>query len=728
MNRDSTGKYNAKGGLPNTHKNLLSAEKSPFFYPSDPRLPRQQHIIHTTPRGTTTASVVHTQKQQLDDEHKTGIFGTVCNLVVGIIGAGIVGIPYAIKKSGLVAGLLMTILSAVACDKSLRLLIETAKHVDVTSYETLFEAAFGARGFKTMCAIMFVMSYGAMVSYLMIIKDMLSMLLGIDPEDEPMRRAAMIIATLAVALPLSSQRDVADLSKTSRLSVLCYICIVLFVAMCSPISTSLQSNGGWYPTVTESIIRPDTFFAGFGVLTFAFVCQHSAFILAGSLERPTRDRWAKVTRVSLAFSGTLAVTCGVAGYVAFLDQTNGNVLLNMERIQSTNPLLGPLNKVAQVMLLTCMFFVYPMDAFVLRHVSMVLLFKGRAAHDGMDHLVLARPDRRILLTMALYMLTLLPALLLQNLGSVLSVTGSVAASALSYICPGASYLAVHGAEFKKLVSENWTWGNPDCKAGIILEMQRSRGGNTTEQQALSALSSDTENDDTSTTLNNKRWLLLYCCTTMNETVQWVIGRSAWYLCLMPIWMAIANYGQSSLLEYAEQEATKSPLPIKPLGKISHKRILSDRAMGLHTPDFINITRDIVGAVINEKSPLLQMDLKTHPLTEARKSYSIPDNLDSTTLEGGTLHSISIPNKKAVLVDKSKTIKPTGGVNRAIGAAIASANAAAALGVSDIGQENAVDEDDPQSDFPTIYDFVLAIFFITLGAVAMVAGLYSVFAP
>lgn len=103
-----------------SHNKRLSVEQSPFFHPSDPRLPKQH--IHTTPRGTTT--VVHTQKQPiLDDEHKTGVFGTVCNLVVGIIGAGIVGIPYAIKKSGLVAGLAMTILSAVACDKSLRLLV-----------------------------------------------------------------------------------------------------------------------------------------------------------------------------------------------------------------------------------------------------------------------------------------------------------------------------------------------------------------------------------------------------------------------------------------------------------------------------------------------------------------------------------------------------------------------------------------------------------------------------
>ena len=54
--------------------------------------------------------------------------------------------------------------------KSLRLLIETAKHVGVPSYERLAEASFGKMGFNTISFAMFIMSYGAMVGYMIIIK------------------------------------------------------------------------------------------------------------------------------------------------------------------------------------------------------------------------------------------------------------------------------------------------------------------------------------------------------------------------------------------------------------------------------------------------------------------------------------------------------------------------------------------------------------------------------
>ena len=79
-----------------------------------------------------------------------------------------------------------------------------------------------------MCGIMFNNSYGAMVSYLLIIKEMLPVLLGIDPSDEPMKRAVMVIATLLVIFPLSSQRDMADLTKLLA-SVPFVICALYFL-------------------------------------------------------------------------------------------------------------------------------------------------------------------------------------------------------------------------------------------------------------------------------------------------------------------------------------------------------------------------------------------------------------------------------------------------------------------------------------------------------------------
>jgi hypothetical protein len=64
----------------------------------------------------------------------------------------------------------------------------------------------------------------------MIIKDMLSLLFGIDEADESMRQEAVVIATFMVALSLSSQRDMADLAKTSRFSFMFYLFIALFIA------------------------------------------------------------------------------------------------------------------------------------------------------------------------------------------------------------------------------------------------------------------------------------------------------------------------------------------------------------------------------------------------------------------------------------------------------------------------------------------------------------------
>ena len=148
---------------------------SPFFAPSTPRVLRPI----STPGGT----FVRMEKKEVDKESKSSVVGTSGNLINAIVGAGIVGIPYAMRESGLVAGIFMVILCAFLTDKSLRLLIETAKHIDVPSYEVLAEASFGKAGFYFISINMFIMAYGAMISYLMIIKDTLPPLLGIAVEN-----------------------------------------------------------------------------------------------------------------------------------------------------------------------------------------------------------------------------------------------------------------------------------------------------------------------------------------------------------------------------------------------------------------------------------------------------------------------------------------------------------------------------------------------------------------
>jgi hypothetical protein len=75
-------------------------------------------------------------------ETKSGLIGVSSNLVNSIVGAGIIGIPYAMRQSGIVVGLMLLILVAYLTDKSLRIIIEVAcfhpklKHLGVLTYGT----------------------------------------------------------------------------------------------------------------------------------------------------------------------------------------------------------------------------------------------------------------------------------------------------------------------------------------------------------------------------------------------------------------------------------------------------------------------------------------------------------------------------------------------------------------------------------------------------------------
>jgi sodium-coupled neutral amino acid transporter 11 len=405
----------SKGTPANTTSTAAAPPPSPFFAPQTPH----REVVQQTPGGTRRKVQ---EKTGAVPENKSSLAGCTANLINAIVGSGIVGIPYAVKMAGFGAGLFLIIMCAILTEKSLRLLIFTAKHLHVPSYETAAEAAFGVIGFRFIALNMFIMAYGAMLSYLMIVKDSFSLMVGVDPDDLYMKRAILVAVSLTIMVPLSSQRDMANLSFTSRFSVVIDSILVLLVAINAPISESMERIGGISTLFTASqIIHWDTIFVGLGVLSFAFVCQHSAFIIAGSLDRPTVKRWSNVTRSALMLCACLALTCGATGYLGFLDDTQGNVLNNLSDTSVSA-------MAARGMLGVTMLFVFPLECFVARHVCVVILFQGRRAHEGDDSTILNRRDRRIGLTVLLYLIAVVPAAAFEDLGPVLAISGAVGGS------------------------------------------------------------------------------------------------------------------------------------------------------------------------------------------------------------------------------------------------------------------------------------------------------------
>jgi solute carrier family 38 (sodium-coupled neutral amino acid transporter), member 11 len=532
-------------------------EKSPFFRPSSNH--RVVVVQQRTPGGTRRTI----QKQESITENKSTIAGAASNLINAIVGAGIVGIPFALRQAGFVSGVLLIIACAFITEKSLRLLVFTAKHVHVPTYETLAEACFGVIGFRFVAINMFFTAYGAMVSYLMIVKQTLGTLLLGDEEDIDagraialdsvyMRRTILLIVSLAVMLPMASKRDMADLAQTSRFNVVIDSLLVALVAFNAPIREAAE-HAAEQSEPANMWFRGGTIFVGLGVLSFAYVCQHSAFIIAGSLEKPTAKRWSTVTGGALVLCCILNLICGIMGYLGYREETQGNILENLGR----DSLSG---NIARGMLGTTMLFVYPIESFVTRHACIVLLFSGRMAHEGDDAHILARPDRRIGLTTALYIMAVVPAALATDLGPVLALTGAVGGSCLSYLGPGLVYLGVHGERFLDLARNSFGKNSENSQTEKALE----EGTDASEATPLVGGILLQPNDSFRVSPNGTENDGIVVCGIWNHIVWFAIG--------MPIWCSIARIGKSYLQEHVTEMAMKSPHPIR-IGDVEYKRVL-----------------------------------------------------------------------------------------------------------------------------------------------------------
>lgn len=461
---------------------------------------------------------------------QSGIKGASANLINSIVGAGIIGIPYALKESGLVAGIFLLLMVGYLTDKSLRVIVGLAcfhpslRTRNVRTYEDLASYPFGRLGSFYVLINMFVLAYGAMVAYLLIIKDTVPTLMGYD-DSVLDRNVIMTVTSLCIMVPLSMQRDMASLAITSLLSVLADVVLVIFIAAFAPMKETVVDAGGFRQVLENDSVNP-TLFIGLGILSTAMACQHSAFIVCGSLRNKTMRRWSIVTGFSIGVATLLCGVLGVTGYLGFLEETQGDILNNFDSDS------GVANG-ARVLLAITMFFTYPMEIFVARHVVIVLYHDGDI--DGKDDLMcrgteesggLCGMNRRQTWTVGIYLITLIPALLVSDIGPVLSITGSVGGSCLAYIGPGLVYIGLNGQQFL------------DYAYGLLDNSKKMSGG---EERALNRPVSGGMYQDMA--VSNGRFVSII---SENEKNRW--KPIWWYIGGFPIWCAIASIGSRNMRE------------------------------------------------------------------------------------------------------------------------------------------------------------------------------------
>ncbi|KAF8332651.1 transmembrane amino acid transporter protein-domain-containing protein [Cantharellus anzutake] len=348
-----------------------------------------------------------------------GMLESIANMANAILGAGIIGLPYAIKEAGFFSGILLLVFLCLLTDWTIRLIIVNAKLSGRNSYISIMDHCFGPSGRAAVSFFQFAFAFGG-DTIPHVIRALFPKLIS-TPVLFVFANRNFIIAlcTITVSYPLSLHRDISKLARASGLALVGMLIIVVSVVTEGEYVTSdLKGDPSKRFTFFGSEI-----FQAIGVISFAFVCHHNSLLIYGSLQTPTLDRFSAVTHISTFVSLLFCMLLGLSGYLVFTDKTRGNILNNFSPDDT-------LINVARFCFGLNMFTTLPLELFVCREVIEQYFFE----HEEFDR------HRHIILTTVILFSAMILSMMTCDLGVMLEITGGISATAFAFIFPAICYL------------------------------------------------------------------------------------------------------------------------------------------------------------------------------------------------------------------------------------------------------------------------------------------------
>jgi sodium-coupled neutral amino acid transporter 11 len=203
------GESGTQGGRRNTGQSIplltdieapsVTLATSDDFFPED-------HLEHARPRS--------------------GMKMAFMNMANSIIGAGIIGQPYALRQAGLVTGILLLTALTVTVDWTIRLIVINSKMSGADSFQATMQYCFGKSGLIAISVAQWAFAFGGMVAFCIIVGDTIPHVLSaLFPSLRNMaflwlltdRRAVIVLFVLAISYPLSLYRDIAKVSLSGEI-------------------------------------------------------------------------------------------------------------------------------------------------------------------------------------------------------------------------------------------------------------------------------------------------------------------------------------------------------------------------------------------------------------------------------------------------------------------------------------------------------------------------------
>ena len=385
----------------------------------------------------------------LDDGVETGrasVLSCVINLSATCMGTGILALPFALSKSGFIAGCLLLFISAAGCALSLHFLVCGGRAVvsrgGPITFATLCEAALGPYASVAIDLSILVNCLGTATSYLIVAADCFSVALSVS-------RFQVVLMSLLLVSPAAFFRTMDTLKASSSVAICCLLGIVVMVLVfgfapaddldpCPEASSIVHGHcGGRITLFSTSWLHV---FCQLPFFVMAFTCQQNAFNAIGELRRPTKARQALVVICAPILPLILYLTISICGYLTFGHRTPSNII----KAYPDTALVSAARCVLGVVVL-CNF---PLQMYPCRvsGLSLIAACTARPIQKAaVDNSLFISDALEICVCAAFLLATGGTALIVTDLGQVVAVIGSTGSTIVSLICPAAAFLLLSRA-------------------------------------------------------------------------------------------------------------------------------------------------------------------------------------------------------------------------------------------------------------------------------------------
>lgn len=403
------------------------------------------------------------------------------NLANTIIGSGMLGLPYAYSASGWVIGTMLLVICGCSSAFALHTLSLCAMKIGgPSSFYSVASHALPAFTLVIDGAVA-IKCFGVATSYLIVIGDLMpDVMQQLGASDVAQTRELWVFLGFCVVAPLCCLRNLDSLKFTSSMSIGFVIFLMLLVVLYSANVKGLDAcaatdDGSTCVGNTVAATVDAHTFQVLSIFVFGFTCQQNIFAVTNEIEHPTQTRVNTVIFCAVGLAFCVYMIVAGCGYKTYGSEVEPDILENYPN--------NYLTSVARLFVSFLVAFSYPLQCHPSRRSILSLLHhwdnyrngvvdapvdssavRSPMQQGGQNNVVFdtkkeapapvdshgggvvldeeAQKVRYTIVTCCFLGFSLLIALTVTNLSTVLAFVGATGSTTVSYILPGFFYYII----------------------------------------------------------------------------------------------------------------------------------------------------------------------------------------------------------------------------------------------------------------------------------------------